>query len=311
MTIDKQPRYQAATGKMAGRVCPYCRFPIKEGGAVVECGACHAVPHEECFRETDGCAVAGCAGGPSRAGGTAPVVEGVAPAPAPPPSPQVTMPQAAVPSAPPPPPPVRPAGRSNRAYGPALVGAVIVAAVLAGGALAYALGTSGSSGGTTTVAVRPGSSSTPSSSSTGGSTSPPVPSSSTPSPPTSTGGTSSQLPSAPTVTGQDPAGFNIGPGCSDDPQSPDQGCSDSPSTPNRDSEGQCPNGITIDAQTTTCDLAESVHGNYTSDGSVTGYSPKRGQNYTFTCQTGGPGTTGYTICQSMAGSAPLYLRWHR
>jgi hypothetical protein len=113
------------------------------------------------------------------------------------------------------------------------------------------------------------------------------------------------------VTGHDAQGFNVGANCSDNPSSPLPGCSDSPSTPNGDPEGSCANGITVDRSTTSCGLAQNVFAAYRSDGPVTALSPERGRDYTFTCQTGGPGTTGYTICQGQAGSSPLYLRWHR
>jgi hypothetical protein len=113
------------------------------------------------------------------------------------------------------------------------------------------------------------------------------------------------------VTGSDPHGFNIGSRCSDDPASALPGCDDSPSVPIGHPPGDCPNGITIDRQTTSCGLAENVHSSYTEDGSVTARSPKRGRDYTFTCKTAGPGTTHYTICLGRAGLSLLYLRWRR
>jgi serine/threonine protein kinase len=122
---------------------------------------------------------------------------------------------------------------------------------------------------------------------------------------------SQSVPSAPAVTGSDTSGYNTGLGCSDNPASPLPGCADSPSVPNGDPEQSCPNGLTVDAQTTSCGLAERVYSNYTSDGSVTALSPERGSDDTFTCQTGGPGTTGLTICVGQAGGSPLYVRWHR
>ena len=115
---------------------------------------------------------------------------------------------------------------------------------------------------------------------------------------------------APGVTGRDASGFNVGSGCSDNPASPLPGCADSPSIPNGDSEGSCPNGITVDSQTTSCTVAESVRSNYTSDGLVSVSSPGGGPNYAFTCRTGGIGTTGFTICRARAGNGALYVRWH-
>jgi serine/threonine protein kinase len=113
------------------------------------------------------------------------------------------------------------------------------------------------------------------------------------------------------ATGTDARGFNVGPGCSDDPASPLPGCNDSPSVPVGDPSGTCANGITVDRQTTSCGLAENVYSSYTEDGLVTAQSPERSQDYTFTCKTSGPGTTGETICLGRAGSSPLYLIWHR
>lgn len=113
------------------------------------------------------------------------------------------------------------------------------------------------------------------------------------------------------ATGIDSKGFNVGRGCSDDPASPLPGCSDSPSVPVGDPAGECPHGLTIDRQTTSCGLAENVYSRYTEDGIVTARSPERGRSYTFACKTAGEGTTGYTICLGSAGSSQLYVRWRR
>jgi len=110
------------------------------------------------------------------------------------------------------------------------------------------------------------------------------------------------------VTGRDASGYNIGPGCSDNPSSSLPGCRDSPSSPSG-TDRSCPNGVTVDAQSTTCALGLSVQANYRGNGVVTGYSPERGSSYPFTCYTGGPGTTGYTICIGHAGDSELYVRW--
>jgi hypothetical protein len=61
-----QPQEAAvrATGnEHAGRTCPYCRFPVKPGGAIRVCEDCHAAYHGDCWSENQGCAVLGCAGG--------------------------------------------------------------------------------------------------------------------------------------------------------------------------------------------------------------------------------------------------------
>ena len=52
----------------AGRACPYCRFALKSGIPVVDCAACSAVHHAECWADNGGCAIVGCAGGPGQAG---------------------------------------------------------------------------------------------------------------------------------------------------------------------------------------------------------------------------------------------------
>lgn len=70
---------------MAGRNCPYCRFPIKEGGRIYECGNCRAVHHEDCWADNGGCAITSCAGGPS-AHPTAVTASPVAAYPPPPPA---------------------------------------------------------------------------------------------------------------------------------------------------------------------------------------------------------------------------------
>ena len=66
----------AATRELAGRSCPYCRFPLKEGGAIATCPSCNAVHHAECYTENGGCAVAGCTAGPGPQAATAPLWAG-------------------------------------------------------------------------------------------------------------------------------------------------------------------------------------------------------------------------------------------
>jgi uncharacterized membrane protein YhaH (DUF805 family) len=64
-----------ATEEDAGRSCPYCRFPIKANGAVSNCDSCGSIHHSDCWNENAGCAVTGCASGPSAnpAGQTSPL----------------------------------------------------------------------------------------------------------------------------------------------------------------------------------------------------------------------------------------------
>jgi hypothetical protein len=49
---------------MAGRTCPYCRFPIKQDTAAAVCPTCGSPHHEECWADNQGCAITGCASGP-------------------------------------------------------------------------------------------------------------------------------------------------------------------------------------------------------------------------------------------------------
>ena len=290
------------TRETAGRTCPYCRFPLKEGGAAIECGACHAIHHQECFTENGGCAVAGCTAGP----GSAAAQAFVTPSHAAPTATGVGVPAYGTPAPPAPSPPPTPPRRNRLA--PTLIVATMVLLILAGGATALVVSGGGAQTTSSTIASSAAapastSASVPATTDTPAQTQPPAS--------TTVSDSSSSTTTVSNVTGTDANGYNVGPGCSDDPSSPDPGCSDSPSTPNGDPEGSCPNGITIDSQTTTCGLAENVYSGYTSDGQVTANSPKTGQSYTFTCQTAGAGTTGYTICQAQDGATPLYLRWHK
>ncbi len=102
-----------ATAKDAGRTCPFCRFPLKPGMELTDCGVCSAAHHAECWDENRGCAIALCAGGPGN--------EATRPLP-PPPPPQFQPP-------PPPPPPAAPS-RTNVGLIAAIVAlAVAVSAV--------------------------------------------------------------------------------------------------------------------------------------------------------------------------------------
>lgn len=61
-----------ATAADAGRSCPYCRFPVKEGTTAERCDACASLHHEDCWNDGGGCAVLGC----SEAGKAAGAVTG-------------------------------------------------------------------------------------------------------------------------------------------------------------------------------------------------------------------------------------------
>ena len=126
---------------------------------------------------------------------------------------------------------------------------------------------------------------------------------------TSTHSAPASLPGSP-VTSQDSNGYNVGPGCSDDPQTSLPGCDDSPSAPGGDAVSSCSGGgaLEVYSATTSCGLASAVVSNYSTDGQVT-VTDGSGTTNTFTCQTGGQGTTGDTICVSGTGLNELYLRW--
>lgn len=106
----------------AGRICPYCRFPLKSGGMAAVCAGCGAVHHGDCWTDNGGCAVVACGQGPP----LRPAMTD-----ADPPS-RPTLPQ---PRRPPPAPPVPPVGlvadrRLSHAGGRALtlvIGALAVA----------------------------------------------------------------------------------------------------------------------------------------------------------------------------------------
>lgn len=90
MSAIPDPIRLTVTPAQAGRNCPYCRFALKSGVSGVECGACHAVHHAECWDENRGCAVMGCALAPSAAGqpSAVPPPAGPPPAVSPPAAPQ-------------------------------------------------------------------------------------------------------------------------------------------------------------------------------------------------------------------------------
>jgi hypothetical protein len=75
------PAHRSASFEEAGRPCPYCRFPLKQGEQISACGACSAVQHSDCWRENGGCSVMGCSGAHDATLNGIPAVQ-VAPAPA-------------------------------------------------------------------------------------------------------------------------------------------------------------------------------------------------------------------------------------
>ena len=108
-----------ASGGDAGRSCPYCRFALKEGTAIMVCGECNAAHHMDCWADNGGCAVMGCAGGPDNAPPPLP--------PRPPGGPTVAVP----PPPPPPPPPDQ-----SRPFPLVAVAIVVLAIAITGAAVA-------------------------------------------------------------------------------------------------------------------------------------------------------------------------------
>ena len=52
-----------ADDEYVGKVCPYCRFPIKPGETIIVCPECQVPHHEDCWRENQSCTTYGCTGG--------------------------------------------------------------------------------------------------------------------------------------------------------------------------------------------------------------------------------------------------------
>ncbi len=144
--MSAEPFAQKAGPELTGRVCPYCRFPLKEGVAIEACGSCGAVHHAECWRDNCGCSVTGCVNGPSNTTATHAVATAAAP---------VTATAAYTPPPPPPPPPSKPPpAPANKSFpaGPIAVGAVVVA--LLGAGVALAISSSSQKHNTPTVTVK-------------------------------------------------------------------------------------------------------------------------------------------------------------
>ena len=48
------------TEEMTKENCPYCRIPLKAGTKAIACPVCKTLHHEECWRESRGCANPSC-----------------------------------------------------------------------------------------------------------------------------------------------------------------------------------------------------------------------------------------------------------
>ena len=136
-----------ATANIAGRTCPYCRFPVKEDTEVEVCPSCGAPHHAECWSDNQGCAITACASGPGSASAppTDPQTQAMPLATVPPRTPRPSPPPVGYP---PPGPPPRDRARNGVLF-------VSLAAVLVlGAALAFVIGQGNSHGTTTTELVK-------------------------------------------------------------------------------------------------------------------------------------------------------------
>jgi hypothetical protein len=55
---------------MKDRPCPYCHAPLGNAASAMECDACGALHHVECWNDAGGCATYGCANSPTTVGQT-------------------------------------------------------------------------------------------------------------------------------------------------------------------------------------------------------------------------------------------------
>jgi hypothetical protein len=55
---EPAPSAEVATAVRTSPICPYCQSPVD--GSSATCESCHAVHHEDCWAESEGCSVTGC-----------------------------------------------------------------------------------------------------------------------------------------------------------------------------------------------------------------------------------------------------------
>ena len=65
--LEESAAWVPAEAEIAGKTCPYCRFPIKPGEEVRACPECRVPHHAECWRENGGCTTYGCRASPQAA----------------------------------------------------------------------------------------------------------------------------------------------------------------------------------------------------------------------------------------------------
>jgi hypothetical protein len=203
-----EPTRVFATEEHVGRNCPYCRFPLKQGGELMVCGHCRAAHHADCWSDNGGCAVMACAGGPGKSATGEQPTTALQPdatviradAKSSPAQPTSVWPTAHVPQTPPRPPSTPPNG-SRGSGSKGLVAALVVLALAIGGVAVALLVSQGKSNPTTvaqasraantttpvvtqtTTVVTAGKTQTPAALSTTGSASTPIITDASPPPP--------------------------------------------------------------------------------------------------------------------------------
>lgn len=90
---DSEVAVEQPSGEVVGKMCPYCRFPIKAGEPVQVCPHCAVPHHRECWMENGGCTTYGCRSSPQVAGTTQ--VAAPPPTPYPGPMPSAVLPDQA------------------------------------------------------------------------------------------------------------------------------------------------------------------------------------------------------------------------
>ncbi len=62
--LEESAESVPAPAEAGGKICPYCRFPIKPGQEITTCPECGVPHHAECWQENGGCTTYGCRASP-------------------------------------------------------------------------------------------------------------------------------------------------------------------------------------------------------------------------------------------------------
>lgn len=65
--LEQPAEPESLGGDAVGKLCPYCRFPIKSGDEVITCPDCRTPHHADCWRANEGCTTYGCTSSPQAA----------------------------------------------------------------------------------------------------------------------------------------------------------------------------------------------------------------------------------------------------